>query len=60
MSSLAQPRVVCGPAPDAAQFGIRSTVADQDTRIVDKGQTTITILQAQPADSNIASAQIGQ
>lgn len=45
---------------DAAQFGIRSTVADQDTRIVDKGQTTITILQAQPADSNIASAQIGQ
>ena len=45
---------------DAAQFGIRSTVADQDTRIVDKGQATITILQAQPADSNIASAQAGQ
>jgi hypothetical protein len=45
---------------DAAQMGIRSTVQDQDTRIVDKGQATITILQAQPADSNIASAQIGQ
>ena len=43
-----------------AQIGIRSTVADPDTRIVDKGQTTLTILNAQPADSNVASAQIGQ
>src|SRR3954451_25378624 len=43
-----------------AQIGIRSTVQDQDTRVVDKGQTTVTILQAQPADSNVASAQIGQ
>jgi hypothetical protein len=45
---------------DTAQMGIRSTVWDPDTRIVDKGQTTLTILSAQPADSNIASAQIGQ
>jgi len=43
-----------------AQLGIRSTVADPDTRVVDKGPTTVTILQAQPADTNIASAQIGQ
>jgi Protein of unknown function (DUF3035) len=43
-----------------AQLGIRSTVWDPDTRVVDKGQTTLTILQAQPADSNIATAQIGQ
>jgi hypothetical protein len=40
-----------------AQLGIRSTVWDPNTRIVDHGQTTLTILNAQPADSNIASAQ---
>ena len=45
---------------DSAQLGIRSTVWDPDTRIVDKGPTTLTILSAQPADSNIASAQAGQ
>jgi DUF3035 family protein len=43
-----------------AQIGIRSTVWDPDTRVVDKGPTTVTILQAPAADSNIASAQIGQ
>jgi hypothetical protein len=45
---------------NSAQFGIRSTVADPDTRMVDKGRETLTILQAQPANSNIASAQTGQ
>ncbi len=45
---------------DTAQLGIRSTVWDPDTRIVDKGPTTLTILSAQPADSNVASAQAGQ
>ena len=45
---------------DSAQLGIRSTVYDPDTRVVDKGQATLTILNAQPADSNIASAQAGQ
>ncbi|MEP7131121.1 MAG: DUF3035 domain-containing protein [Sphingomicrobium sp.] len=45
---------------DIAQLGIRSTAWDPDTRIVDKGPTTLTILSAQPADSNIASAQAGQ
>jgi hypothetical protein len=45
---------------DAAQLGIRSTVWDPNTRVVDKGPTTLTILQAQPANSSIASAQAGQ
>jgi hypothetical protein len=45
---------------DTAQIGIRSTAWDPDTRIVDKGPTTLTILSAQPADSTIASAQAGQ
>ena len=45
---------------DVAQLGIRSSVTDPDTRIVDKGPATITILQAQPANSTIASAQAGQ
>jgi Protein of unknown function (DUF3035) len=42
-----------------AQLGIRSTVGDPSTRIVDHGQTTLTILNAKPADSNIATAQAG-
>lgn len=43
-----------------APIGIRSTVWDPDTRIVDKGQATLTILSAPVADSTIASAQAGQ
>jgi Protein of unknown function (DUF3035) len=45
---------------DAAQVGIRSTAADPDTRIVDKGPTTVQILAAPENNSNIASAQAGQ
>jgi hypothetical protein len=45
---------------DMAQIGIRSTVWDPDTRIVDKGATTIQILSAPAANSDIASAQAGQ
>lgn len=45
---------------DMAQQGIRTTVRDPDTRIVDKGPATLTILSAPPADSSIASAQAGQ
>jgi hypothetical protein len=45
---------------DRAQVGIRSVVWDPDTRVVDKGATTLQILAAQPADSTIASAQAGQ
>ena len=45
---------------DIAQIGIRSTVWDPDTRIVDKGPTTLNILAVQPMNSNIASASTGQ
>ena len=45
---------------EVAQLGIRSTVWDPDTRVVDKGPTTLQILSAPPKNSNIASAQIGQ
>ena len=43
-----------------AQTGIRSVVWDPDTRVVDKGPTTLQILYAPAANSNIASAQTGQ
>jgi hypothetical protein len=42
-----------------APIGIRSTVWDPDTRIVDKGPTTLQILAAPAANSGIASAQAG-
>ena len=45
---------------DGAQMGIRSTAWDPDTRIVDKGPTTVAILTAPVANSEIASAQAGQ
>lgn len=44
----------------SAQLGIRSTVADPGTRLVDKGATTIQIITAQPTQSPIASASAGQ
>ena len=43
-----------------APIGIRSTAWDPDTRVVDKGATTMTILAAPAANSNVASAQAGQ
>lgn len=43
-----------------AQLGIRSQVWDPQTRIVDKGPTTVQILTAQNSSTNIASAQTGQ
>lgn len=45
---------------DRAQIGIRSTAWDPDTRVVDKGPATLTILSAPASDTNIASAQAGQ
>jgi Protein of unknown function (DUF3035) len=45
---------------DTAQIGIRSTAWDPDTRIVDKGATTLQILSAPAANTEIASAQAGQ
>ena len=43
-----------------AAMGIRSTAWDPDTRVVDKGATTLNILAAPAANSSIASAQAGQ
>ena len=43
-----------------AQLGIRSQVGDPDTRVVDKGPTTLQILSAQNTSTNVASAQTGQ
>jgi len=43
-----------------AQLGIRSTVWGPDTRVVDKGPTTLQILAAPAQNSSIASAQAGQ
>jgi hypothetical protein len=45
---------------DRAALGIRSTAGDPGTRVVDKGQSTQSILAAQPADSEVASAQTPQ
>ena len=45
---------------DRASLGIRSTAGDPDTRVVDKGQATQAIIAAQPADSEVASAQTPQ
>src|SRR5690348_18469236 len=43
-----------------APIGIRSTVWDPDTRVVDKGATTLQILSAPAGSSQVASAQAGQ
>jgi len=58
--SAAETSLLDAAGRSSAQPDIRSTVWDPDTRLVDKGATTLTILQAPPADSNIATAQAGQ
>jgi hypothetical protein len=40
-----------------AALGIRSSLTNPDTRLVDTGPTTVTLLQAQPGGTNIATAQ---
>ncbi len=45
---------------DRAALGIRSTAGDPDTRVVDKGAATQSILAAQPTDSDLATAQVPQ
>ncbi len=45
---------------DTVDMGIRSTAWDPDTRVVDKGATTLQILTAPAANTEIASAQAGQ
>ena len=58
--SAAESSMLDDAGRERAQIGIRSNVWDPDTRVVDKGPTTLQILAAQPGDSNIASAQAGQ
>src|SRR3954465_3008741 len=58
--SSAETSMLDAAGRERAQIGIRSTVWDPDTRIVDKGPATLQILAAPPANSNIASAQAGQ
>ena len=43
-----------------APVGIRSQVWDPDTRVVDKGPTTVQILTAANTSTEVASAQPGQ
>jgi len=45
---------------DRAALGIRSTVGDPGTNIVDKGTDTRTLLAAPSGDGRDASAQVGQ
>jgi hypothetical protein len=45
---------------DDAQIGIRSTAWDPDTRVVDKGPVTLSILAVPESDTNVASAQINR
>ena len=42
---------------DRAALGARSVAGDPDTRVVDKGQTTLTINNAPEGDTQTASAQ---
>jgi len=42
---------------DRANVGVRSTVGDPDTRVVDKGAVTQTILAAPQGDGQVASTQ---
>ena len=45
---------------DRAPVGVRSNAGDPDTRVVDKGAVTTTILSAPEQDGQIASAQVPQ
>ena len=42
---------------DRAMIGARSTVGDPDTRVVDKGQVTTTLLAAPESNGQVATAQ---
>ena len=42
---------------DRANVGVRSTIGDPDTRVVDKGAVTQTILAAPQGDGQVASTQ---
>jgi len=43
---------------DRVALGIRSNVGDNSTQVVDKGETTRTLLAAQQSDSQVATASV--
>ena len=45
---------------DRTLIGARSNAGDPDTRVVDKGAATMTILSAAEQDSQVATAQVPQ
>jgi hypothetical protein len=55
--SAAETSLLDAAGRENAQLGIRSTAWDPDTRVVDKGPTTVQILSAPVANSNVATAQ---
>src|SRR3954467_8536506 len=52
--SSAETSMLDAAGRDRAEVGIRSTVWDPDTHIVDKGPTTLSILLGGPVDGTIA------
>ena len=58
--SLGETSLLDAAGRSSAQMGIRSTAWDPDTRIVDKGPVTLSILAVPPSNTDIASAQAGQ
>ena len=55
--SAAETSMLDAAGRDRASLGIRSTAGDPDSRVVDKGQTTLTIINAPEGDTQTASAQ---
>lgn len=58
--SRAETSLLDAAGRSGAEVGIRSTLWDPDTRIVDKGAATLQIIAATPANSDVASANAGQ
>jgi len=58
--SLSEMSMLDAAGRSNAALGIRSQVWDPDTRIVDKGPTTLQILTAANSSTEVASAQPGQ
>jgi hypothetical protein len=58
--SLGETSLLDAAGRTTAEVGIRSTAWDPDTRVVDKGPVTLSILAVPPSNTDIASAQAGQ
>jgi hypothetical protein len=58
--SAAETSLLESAGRDRAAVGVRSTVGDPATRIVDKGAVTSTIIATAEGDSTVASTQVPQ